>query len=64
MAAAKSAAKAPVDPAEALTAAVEALKEAAASYAASDIGRTTHSFTADGFRVQFMGEQLSSVVPM
>lgn len=64
MAAPKAAAKAPVDPAEALKTAVENLKVAAAEYAVSDVGRTTHSFTAEGFRVQFMGEQLSSVVPM
>lgn len=63
MAAAKTP-KAPVDTAEALKTALAALVTAAAEYAASDGGRTAHSFKADGYRVQFMGEQLSSVISM
>lgn len=50
--------------AEALVAAVETLKSAAAAFAKADTGRTTHVFIAEGYRVLFMGEQLSSVVPM
>lgn len=50
--------------AEALEAALHALKDAAAAFAAADTGRTTHTFNAEGYRVLFMGEQLSSVVPM
>lgn len=61
---APKASEAPVDPAEALKIALAALVAAAAEYAASDAGRTTRSFKADGYRVQFMGEQLSSVISM
>lgn len=54
--------KAPATPAETLKNAVADLAIAAADYAASEEGRTLHSFDADGFRVLLMGEQLSSVV--
>ncbi|WP_375292275.1 hypothetical protein [Sphingomonas melonis] len=47
-------------PAEALTAAVEALVVAAQAYAAAD-GTTTHSFAAGAYRVRFQGEQLLAV---
>jgi len=48
-------------PEETLRAAVTALAEAAAAYAESETGRTVHSFAADGYRVRFMGEQLSGL---
>lgn len=58
---ASKAPKAVAPPEETLKAAVTALAEAAAAYAASETGRTVHSFAADGYRVRFMGEQLSGL---
>lgn len=58
---ATKAAKAVASPEETLKAAVTALADAAAAYAESEIGRTVHSFAADGYRVRFMGEQLSGL---
>lgn len=54
------AAKANLTPAEALTAAVEALVDAAGAYAASD-SVDTRAFTAGDYRVRFQGEQLLRV---
>ena len=64
MAAAKKAPATIEGAAEALRKSLAGLVSAAASYAEADTGRTIHSFTAEGYRIQFMGEQLSSVVPM
>jgi predicted lipid-binding transport protein (Tim44 family) len=47
-------------PAEALTAAVEALVDAAGAYAASDVV-DTGAFMAGDYRVRFQGEQLLRV---
>jgi len=48
---------APPTPSETLSAAIQNLVAAAETYAASEAS-TTHSFTADGFRVRFAGGQL------
>lgn len=58
---APKAVKAIATPEETLRAAVSALADAASAYAASETGRTVHSFAADGYRVRFMGEQLSGL---
>lgn len=49
------------DAAAALTAAVDALKEAAEDYAVADTGRKTHAFSTEAYRLHFVGGSLFSL---